>query len=333
MAKFICAGHASCDIPFRPVDRNVFDVDTVFAEETKVLTGGDALNIIVNMNKLKFGNHSKFVSVIGNDVFGKIILDYLKERNIDTSGITIRNDCSTLVSIALIESNHERHFICHGNAPQCITVDDVISMLDQDTEYLHLGSLMSLDGLEFENLKQLFIYAHQHNIKTSFDVTYDKTNQWYKRIKNGLPYTDVLFASYDEAVALSGGKTTPEGIAEFFQNKGVNAFVLKLGKDGCYATDFTQSITLPTYDGFPVVDTTGAGDGFVTGYLYGMMNGFSMAECCILGNANGTLAVGAVGSTSGTGTLNQIINLIRTHGAKILDSEKLAVKLESLLTN
>ena len=55
MAKLICAGHASCDIPFRTVDRNVFEVDTVFAEESKVLTGGDALNIVINMNKLGYG--------------------------------------------------------------------------------------------------------------------------------------------------------------------------------------------------------------------------------------------------------------------------------------
>ncbi len=331
MAKLICAGHASCDIPFRTVDRNVFEVDTVFAEESKVLTGGDALNIVINMNKLGYGSHCKFVSVIGNDVFGKIILDYLRERKINTSGITIRDDCNTLVSIALIESNHERHFICHGNAPQHITVNDVISMLDPDTEHLHLGSLMSLDGLEFENLRHLFQYAHQHNIKTSFDVTYDKTNQWYERIKSGLPYTDIFFASYDEAVALSGGKTKPEAIAEFFRGKGVKTFVLKLGKDGCYATDYTQSVKLPTYEGFPVVDTTGAGDGFVTGYLYGILHGLTMEECSVLGNANGTLAVGAVGSTAGTGTLNQLIDLIRVHGAKTLDAEKLAVKLESLL--
>ena len=68
MARLICTGHASCDLPFRPVDRAVFDVDTWFVKEINVLTGGDALNATFNLHKLGFTNEDvKFVSVVGKD--------------------------------------------------------------------------------------------------------------------------------------------------------------------------------------------------------------------------------------------------------------------------
>lgn len=58
---------------------------------------------------------------------------------------------------------------------------------------------MTLNGLEYENLLSLFKFAHNNNITTSFDVTYDPTGIWFGRICDALPYTDYLFASFEEA--------------------------------------------------------------------------------------------------------------------------------------
>ncbi|MEG0912731.1 MAG: carbohydrate kinase family protein [Oscillospiraceae bacterium] len=329
MARIIFTGHASCDIPFRPVDREVFDVDTWFAKEINVLTGGDALNATVNLYKLGMGDSLKFVSVVGDDTFGKITTDYLKERNIDISGIKVKPECSSIVSVALIESSGERHFVFYGNSARNISVEDVIENITPDTEFIHIGSLMSLDMLEHDNLRRLFQYAKERGIHTSFDVTYDDTGEWLGKIEAGLPYTDIFFASFDEAVSISGGITDPTELAAFFKKYGIGKFVLKLGKDGCYATDYTNNaIRLPTYAGVPVVDTTGAGDAFVSAYMYGVLNDLSMEECCILGNVNGSLAIGAVGSTAGTGTVEQLKAFILSHGALTVDSDSLISKLK-----
>lgn len=328
MARLVCAGHASCDLPFRPVDKSLFDVDTTFAQSSMVLSGGDALNVTVNLNKLGMGKSTQLISVVGDDTFGKITTNYLLEHGIDISGIIVKPECSSIVTVILIDNSNERHFVFYGNAARNITVNDVVTNIGPDTEYLHIGSYMSLDQLEGDNMKRLFKYAQERGIKTSFDVSHDETGQWLKKIKAGLPYTDLFFASYDEAVCLAGGLIKPEDIAVFFREFGVKNFVLKLGKDGCYATDSSQTIQVPTYRNLPVVDTTGAGDAFVSGYLFGLLNHFSMVECCVLGNINGTLAVGQLGSTTGTGSVEAVMRFLEQYGAQSLNAAELIAKLE-----
>ncbi|MDL2213998.1 carbohydrate kinase family protein [Clostridia bacterium OttesenSCG-928-O13] len=327
MARLICAGHASCDLPFRPVDKRVFDVDTVFVDPVQALTGGDALNATVGLNKLGMGSQMKFVSVVGDDTWGKLTTDYLVKRDVDISGIIVKPECDSIVTAILIDEHNERHFVFSGNSARNITVEDVVDSFDDDTEYLHIGSFMSLDKLEYENCGRLFKVAKDKGIKTSFDVTFDATGDWLKKLQPGLPYTDTFFASYDEAVCIAGGLTKPEDIARFMRGQGVQNVVLKLGKEGCYATDFTKEVRMPTYLELPVVDTTGAGDSFVAGYLFGTLMGYSMEECCLLGNVNGTLAVGSIGANTGSGTVEQVKDFLRQYGAQTLSAEALIAKL------
>lgn len=326
MARLICAGHASCDLPFTPVDRDVFDKDTHFVKDAKVLTGGDALNSSVSLARMGMGGDVRFVSVVGDDVFGRITTDYLRAHGIATDYIRIDPAAHSLVTVVLIDSFNERHFVCYGDAARKLTTKDVLSNIGSDTKYLHIGSFMSLDMLEGDNHMEMFRLAREKGIHTSFDVNFDNEGKWIKKVEKGLPYTDLMFASYDEAVALSGLKD-PEEMGEFFRKKGVGSFVLKLGAKGCYATDFRNKYFIPTYTDMPVIDTTGAGDAFVAGYLYGLMNGYSMEACCILGNVQGTLAVGELGSHSGTGDLDTVRRFIKTHGALTENGAKLMADL------
>lgn len=327
MARLISAGHASCDLPLRPVDRHVFEVDTVFVEKMEVLTGGDALNVTVGLNRLGMGDDVHFVSVVGDDIFGGIIAQRLQEYGVDTSGLIVKPEVNSIVTCILIDNKNERHFIFTGNSARHLTVDDVLSNVEDDTEYLHIGSFMSLDSLEFANMERLFSTAKARGIKTSFDVTYDDSGRWLEKIRPGLPYTDIFFASYEEGVSLSGGLTAPEDMAAFFKKEGIGSFVLKMGRDGCFATDYTTTVRMPTYVDLPVIDTTGAGDSFVAGYLFGMLRGFSIAECCVLGNMNGSLTVGSLGANTGCGTVAQFRDFLRTHGAQTLNAEELIAKL------
>lgn len=312
----------------KPVNRELFDVDAVHPDTVATSTGGDALNAAVNLCKLGAASEVKFVGVVGDDLFGDFIIKSLAGRGVDTSNIKVVSDVTTCVSVVLIEESGERHFVYYGKCGNLLSSDQVKAAVDNDTEFLHLGSLMTMKGLEHEHLSELFAYCRDRGIKTSFDVTHDDTGEWLGRIKDGLQYTDTLFASYDEAVPLSKGRTKPAEMAEFFRGCGVKNFVLKLGGDGCYATDYNSVVEMSTYTEAPVVDTTGAGDAFVSGYLLGMLRGLTMEECCVLGNVNGSLGVGALGATTGTGTLDEVKSFIREYGAKsVKDSEGLLAKL------
>ncbi|MDR1801559.1 MAG: carbohydrate kinase family protein [Lachnospiraceae bacterium] len=312
MAKIVIAGHASCDLPLRPVDREVFETDTVFVDKIEVCTGGDALNVTVGLNKLGLGDKAKYVTVVGDDLFGRITVDILKELGIDTSGVIVKCEADSIATCILIDKNNERHFVFSGNSSRKINVEDVIGNIEGDTEYLHIGSFMSLDSLEFENSGILFKKAKEMGLHTSFDVTFDDSGRWLEKIKPALPYTDIFFASYDEAVALSGGLKEPFAIADYFGNFGIKKAVIKLGPKGCYITDYEGiGELIPAFEGVKVVDTTGAGDAFVAAYLFGLLSGFSMRECAVLGNANGALAIGKVGANVGSASRSQIIEFLK----------------------
>lgn len=326
MARIVCAGHLSLDIPYRAVDRTVFTRDTTFVENAYVTTGGDALNCAANLTKLGLGKDLKYVSVIGDDAFGKMALADLKAAGIDTDAVRCKKEVGSFVTVILISENGERHFMCAGNANRNVAVGDVLSELDDDTKLLHIGSFMSLDMLEGENMAGMFRVARDMGIKTSFDVTYDSEGKWLKKIEPGLPYTDIMFASYDEAVSLSGCHSAKE-MGDFFLSKGVKQFVLKKGEEGCYAANLREEFTVPAYHCVPVVDTTGAGDAFVSGYLYGFLHGLSTEESCVLGCAQGALCIRTMGAHIGTGTLPELKEFIRKNGALTLETEELLKKI------
>ncbi|MDO5444541.1 MAG: carbohydrate kinase family protein [Eubacteriales bacterium] len=325
MARIVCAGHLSLDIPYKAVDKSVFTRDTTFVDSAYVTTGGDALNCTANLTKLGLGKDLKYVSVIGDDAFGKMTLADLEASGINTSSVRCKKDVGSFATVVLISEDGERHFMCAGNANRNVTVDDVLSELSKDTELLHIGSFMSLDMLEGEYMARMFQTAQSMGIKTSFDVTYDSEGKWLKKIEPGLPYSDIMFASYDEAVSLSGYRT-PEEIGAFFLSKGVKQFVLKNGEEGCYAASLCEKLFVPAYHCVPVVDTTGAGDAFVSGYLYGFLHGLSTEECCVLGCAQGAMCIRTMGAHIGTGTLLELKEFIRENGALTLDSEELLRK-------
>ena len=330
MAKVVCAGHATCDLLFRGINKSLFDMDTVYAHDALVFPGGDALNTTVNLHKLGLRN-VKYVSTVGNDIYGNYILSYLDEMGIDISGISVKEECSTQVSVVLVDSNSERHFICHGNSAQNITVEDIISQIDSDTKHLHIGSLMTLNGLEYENLLSLFKFAHNNNITTSFDVTYDPTGIWFGRICDALPYTDYLFASFEEAKELSHGLEAPDKIANFFySNQFKGTFVLKLDKRGCFIANRDQTCNIPACEVLSVVDTTGAGDAFVSAFLFGIINGLSDEESGILGNVNGALAITKLGATSSTANLQNLVSPLQKDYTVHPLKNKLIEKMEML---
>ena len=110
---------------------------------------------------------------VGDDVYGDMLIKMRKAKGMDIGGIYIKKGCQTMTALALIESCGERHFILAGNIMEQLFPEDILPFIGEDTEHLHIGSLMLIPGLEGENLVRLFKEAKARGIRTSFDVTYD----------------------------------------------------------------------------------------------------------------------------------------------------------------
>ncbi len=163
---------------------------------------------------------------------------------------------------------------------------------------IHIGYLNLLPRFEAEPLAEVLTDARSYGILVSGDVAYDPSSPW-ERVLAILPYLDLFMPNLDEARALTG-KEQPEEAAHALLEFGVKqAVAVKLGPEGCY---------LATQDGFtlrlsghpvPVLDSTGAGDAFIAGFLAAWYRGLAWEEALRMANATGALAVTGLGAAEG----------------------------------
>lgn len=126
----------------------------------------------------------------------------------------------------------------------------------------------------------------------------DAEKDWMDLLAPAFQETDIFFPSMGEAVKLTG-ETEPEKIADCFRKFPMRLFGIKLGGDGCFATDFKETHYIRCPSGMPVVDTTGAGDSFMAGLTCALLKGWDTFEAVRFASCVATKNVGAVGGTAG----------------------------------
>jgi sugar/nucleoside kinase (ribokinase family) len=303
----LCVGLMFCDIIARPVSKKIFDMDSQMLDTLTVASGGDSLNVAVNLSKL--GLKTALIGMTGKDMMGDFLCSAAAQSGIDTTYIKQRKQCTTATSIVLVEKNGERHFAVAGNANNSLTSGDIPDSVLQNAKIAHLGSAMALPGLEGDVLCGLFKKAQAYGTATSMDVTWDGSGKWLARIEEALYHTDYFMPSQQEAQLISG-KKTPEEIAGFFKKFGIKRLAIKLGDKGCFVTDYTQTFTIPSFKVKNAIDTTGAGDAFVSGFLTATLHGKSLYECGVIGNAVAAYSVQEAGATTGVKSWDETIEFI-----------------------
>ena len=141
---------------------------------------------------------------------------------------------------------------------------------------------------------------------TAADTKHDTYGIKLEGIRASLKHVDYLLPSYEEAAYLTGETDLP-GISEALMAAGAKTVVIKLGARGCYLrTDRAAGVI----EGFEAaaVDTTGAGDNFVAGFLTGLLGGWDAERCCRFANAVGAVSVTAVGSTAAVKSMAQVMD-------------------------
>ena len=92
------------------------------------------------------------------------------------------------------------------------------------------------------------------------------------------------------------GESDPYKSAERFLEHGAKAVIIKCGKRGCIYKSAAEAFEVPAYQGANVIDTTGAGDSFAAGFMYGLSKGLSPKECCRYGCAVASVVVEHMGT-------------------------------------
>ncbi len=287
----LSAGLMVYDILVGPVDESVFSVDTLHLDSVNYKTGGDALNVALDAAKL--GVNVCMGGVVGDDMPGRFLKEEAEKAGVDTSGVVTSKENMSSVSVVLCGDDGKRNFAYYGKANNEFDGTGISDELLADTKLLYIGSMMSLRGMEGEPLYDLFKRAKEQGCLTAMDTTWPKDGIWMPKLEKALPYTDIFVPSLYEAKELCG-TDKPEEIVKFLHDKGVKLAGVKLGKDGIFIEDFY----LPAFNCEKVVDTTGAGDAFLGGFLTGIVMGKSTYDAALLGSAVSNICIREIGAVA-----------------------------------
>jgi len=237
-------------------------------------SGGSASNTIHGLANL--GVETGFVGKIGPDNLGKFFLDDMKKSGIDP--MLFHDLSETGRSIALISPDSERTMATYLGAAVDLHEEDITSDLFEDFDYFHVeGYLVQNEQL----IRKALRLAKSHGLTTSIDMaSYNVVNEKKSLFRQLVEeYVDIVFANEMEAEAFTGKKPKDalKSIAAI-----CDIAVIKIGIKGSLVRKGTQEIKTGIVE-VNSIDTTGAGDLYGSGFLYGLTKGLSISRCAEIG--------------------------------------------------
>jgi len=304
MFDVACVGNIVADVIVRTVDALPPKGTLVYQDSILLYNGGCAMSSSVDLSIL--GAKSAIIAKIGGDSFGEFLKNVLVKNGVDITGLKT-SEYPTSASVALISSDSERTFLHCPGANAYFTEEDIDWEVVEKSKIVFPAGMLIMPGFDGQPCANFLKKSRALGKITMLDTAWDSTGQWMKKLEPSMPYIDYFMPSVEEAEKLSG-ETEHKKIADVFFELGVGHVVIKLGKKGCYLreTKSSEGKYFPTYLNVKPEDTTGAGDSFCAGFLFGLSRGYALDECCRIGNAVGSHCVMKTGATAGIVPFEQI---------------------------
>ncbi|BBI36361.1 carbohydrate kinase family protein [Cohnella abietis] len=264
----------------------------VFVDNMTLHVGGGAA--LFSLALAKLGMKVAFNGNLGGDGFGQFVREQFNRHGIDTRFIKTSTLNNTGISIA-INPDKDRSFITYAGS------NAELSLQQLDMKSVTLGRHVHLTGYKgsqnHRDYMEMVFKLKELGLTTSIDVGWDDTGEWYDGIFELMNVVDVFFMNEVEVKQYTRQFSIEESIREL--SKHSRHFVLKLGSTGAVAT---VDKTTKYRSGFkvPVIDTTGAGDSFNAGYIFGFLSGQPIEQCLLYANACGAMSVSQFGGSTGT---------------------------------
>lgn len=291
-------GAAILDVLAGPVNEMVFQTGSQPMETTRLSFGGDALNEAVALSRL--GKKVQLISKVGKDEAGDRVIDYVKGCGLSAEGILQEEGLTTGINIVLIDDKGERHFLTNPSGSlRRLDKEDILPNVRTMGEIVSFASMFVSPLLDIPAMEQVFrsIKSQPGRILVA-DMTKAKNGETLEDIKCLLPYIDYILPNEDEIALLTGILDSRKN-AELLVDAGVGCAVIKCGAKGCIIATKATILEVPAYSVEELADTTGAGDCFAAGFLWGLSQGMDIRECGKLACAVASCAVEQVGATEG----------------------------------
>jgi ribokinase len=293
MTKFdiIGFGALNIDMLFK-VDKLASAEQESFIEDYKEECGGSAANTIVGLARL--GCKVGFIGKVAGDREGKLQLDCFKAEGVDTDGIAQAPKGKSGSVMGFVDRKGARALYINSGVNDQVEPREIKWEYVSQTKYLHLSSFV---GEKSFRAQKKLLSSLPNSIKISFDPGSVYAQKGLAVIEPIIRNSYVFMPNSLELEQLTGEEDYRKG-ADYMLSMGVKIVAVKLGAKGCYLTDGQERLSVEPFK-VKAVDTTGAGDAFDAGFLYGLINEKSLYECGQLGNFVGSRCVLAMGARVG----------------------------------
>jgi ribokinase len=269
-------GALNVDKLFR-VNRIAGAEEESFIEDYTEACGGSAANTVVGLARL--GCKVGFVGKVGRDKEGTLLLTDFRREGVDINGVIRAKHGKSGSVLGFVDKKGARALCIDSGVNDTITLDEIKMEYVSQARFLHLTSFVGEKS--FQTQKKL-LETLPDTVKVSFDPGALYARRGLASLESIIKRAYVFMPNAVELELLTGKADYCRG-ADFLIGKGVKTVTVKLGGNGCYVTDGRERHLIEAFK-VKVVDTTGAGDAFCAGFLYGLLNDKSLYECGRLGN-------------------------------------------------
>ncbi|MFD2922205.1 sugar kinase [Halobacillus naozhouensis] len=275
------------------------------SDSFKRKVGGAELNVAIGCARL--GLHTGWISRLGKDEFGRYIYNFARGEGIDVSEVQLMEGYPTSLNFKEIRADGtgKTNYYRNQSPTSTMTADSLNEDYFESAKILHItGVFPSIGEKNIKIIERAISLAKKHELKISMDPNI-RLKLWSKEqarttLLQWLPDVDYLLTGLEEAELLFGTSDTNE-IIEHVKRYDLSQLYLKLGKDGSrvWKKGDSRVMDAPPVKLETVADTVGAGDGFVAGVLYGLINKWEPERILPFANTIGAMVVSVYGDNEG----------------------------------
>ena len=282
-------------------DVKLQQINSKFSQmKTHLATGGATGNTILGLACL--GVPTGFIGKVGKDSFGDFFRNNLRKNGIEDN-LLLSEDLPSGIASTFISPDGERTFGTYLGAASTLKAEELVPALFEGYNYLFVEGYLVQDH---QMILQAMELARKAGLKICLDMAsyniVESDLEFFSLLINR--YVDIVFANEEEAKAFTGESNPEEALSQIANQ--CEIAVVKVGANGTYACRGKEKVKVDALPVNRVVDTTGAGDYFASGFLYGLTNGHSLEKSAKVGSILSGNVIQVIGTTMSQERWNEI---------------------------
>ncbi|HKL56800.1 MAG TPA: carbohydrate kinase family protein [Sphaerochaeta sp.] len=284
-------GPIFCDMLLQGYERMPLKGEELYLQDYIISLGGNAI-IASALSQLNIP--SGLLATVGDDLMGEYLIRLMKNKGILQDHIIRLQSMKTNIS-CIFTQDGERSFLTwvqQMEAYQKELKQHLFSMMAKDFSHIHV----SFELLNLPYVQDFLVDARASGVTTSTDLGFQDAQSWSEQRFSTLSFVDYFFPNIDEAKLITGLTELPQILEKL--SHWIEEPIITLGEQGVSALSKEHGILFVPAPSVEVCNTTGSGDSFVAGFLYGRYHGMNLYEALQVGVVTGSLTASSPESVS-----------------------------------